>query len=211
MIPLYVPLDPSPDEARDWLGRELTRPEYLADRDWLAELLRMLRLSSTSGNDGSSLVGTWVATGLLVTLAVAVLWWVVRARWVAKAKPDAHDELVDPTVSPEDYRAQAELAWASGDWDAVVIAGFRSLVSNLDRRQVLGNRPGRTTREVSASIAEAYPGVRDQVLGVASAFDHAAYGMTPSPRASRDQAQATLDLERHLRSVPRPAGQGASA
>ena len=202
MTPFELPVDPTPNEARDWLVRELAKPVYARGSDWLSDLVAWLSEYLGGVNvQGGQATGTTLVVALLAALFGSLLLWGVRARRVARTPREATTELIDAAITPEEYLATAQQAWSAGDWDAAVIAGFRAIVSDLDRRAVLGDRPGRTAREVAHDIATAFPDAAGDLHAAAEWFDVAAYGMQPPPRATREQAGAIFALGASLRAM----------
>ena len=74
---LSAPLDPSPDEARSWLRRELVKPEY-NEQDLLNRLVSWLERTVNDGLDAASRVpplSTFVAMPILLSGAGARSGW----------------------------------------------------------------------------------------------------------------------------------------
>lgn len=202
MIPFDAPLNPSPADAARWLADELSKWEYVAQRDWLSEFIdwwtNLLRGNPT-------MPGIPVLTSTFVGLmAIALIGLLAWRMWPGRAesvrRQQRLDSLIEAGVSASDYRKRSIAAMESGDYDLAVIEGFRAIVADLDARGILGDRPARTAREAAALIAGAEPGVASQVNLAAGWFDAAAYGVSAGRRrATREQAEATLRLGDSLR------------
>ena len=190
-------LRPEPDEARAWVERELSRPEYevsLLDRftSWLNDLWQLLQANALS----ASSLSTGAAIVLFALLLAAVLTVAGRLRREPGrlAAPDAG--LGSGRTSPEDHRAAAEAALAAGDHDRVIVEAFRAVAARAVDRGVLHERVGRTAGELSTELAPAYPDHAPALRTASDAFDRVFYGHVPATQAD---ARAVLDLEMALR------------
>ncbi len=197
-------LSPSPDQGRDWLHRELARPEYQrgpGERllSWVGGLWRALQRTALDASPLSTVALVLVA----VVLVLAVLLLVSRARFDPVARGDAGAAALDPdSVTPDEHRANATAALAEGRTDVAVVEAFRALTTRSVRRGVLEERVGLTAREVALSLGPVFP---DQSAGLARAaadFDLVFYG---HQGATPEVARSVLDLDDALRSArPRP-------
>jgi hypothetical protein len=192
------PLDPSGDEARDLLQRELTDPAYYEDNlvqrilDWIG---RQVDGTVEGSRDTPAL--TWFAITLVVVLLVGTLGYLAaRARGTARARPDREgDVLTAEVVTAAQLRARAEQALAEGRHGAAVVDGFRALALRQVERGRLEDSPGITAHEVAAVLAAEYPGTAERTAAGADLFDAVMYGERP---ATREQAAAVLDLDVEL-------------
>jgi hypothetical protein len=192
------PLDPSGDEARDLLQRELTDPAYYEDNlvqrilDWIG---RQVDGTVEGSRDTPAL--TWFAITLVVVLLVGTLAFLAaRARGTARARPDREgDVLTAEVVTAAELRARAEQALAEGRHGAAVVDGFRALALRQVERGRLEDSPGITAHEVAAVLATEYPGTAARTAAGADLFDAVMYGERP---ATREQAVAVLELDVEL-------------
>lgn len=192
------PLDPSGDEARDLLQRELTDPAYYQDNlvqrilDWIG---RQVDGTVEGSRDTPAL--TWFAITLVVVLLVGTLAFLAaRARGTARARPDREgDVLTAEVVTAAELRARAEQAMTEGRHGAAVVDGFRALALRQVERGRLEDSPGITAHEVAAALAAEYPGTAARTAAGADLFDAVMYGERP---ATREQAAAVLDLDVEL-------------
>lgn len=195
---LDPPLDPSGEQARDLLRRELVDPAYVDDNvvqriiDWLGRSID----SSVEGAQGVPAL-TWFAITLIVVVLVGALVWLAsRARGTARAEAGREgDVLTAEVVTAAQLRARAEAALAQGRHGDAVVDGFRALARRQVERGRLDDSPGVTAHEVAASLAREYPQHQDRTTAGADLFDAVMYGERP---ASRDQAVAVLDLDVEL-------------
>ncbi|MFC5012713.1 DUF4129 domain-containing protein [Nocardioides plantarum] len=192
---LDAPLDPSGDEARRLLRRELADPAYFQDNllqrllDWLGRQLD----GSVEGARGIPAL-TWLAITLIVVLLVGALAFLAsRARRTVR-RDDTGPAIVltGEVVTAAQLRVRAERALAEGRHADAVVDGFRSLARRQVERGRLEDSPGITAHEVAAVLAHEFPPQRERTATAADLFDAVMYGERP---ATRDQALAVLDLD----------------
>lgn len=193
---LVLGLNPTPPEARDWLGRELHGSAYqspLLDSvgRWILGHLRSLL------DAAGHLVGlSPVITVLLALTVIALLVWVlprVRREPVAAASKGA--VLDDVSITPSHYRDLAAQALRDGRFDDAVLHGFRAIAKDMSDRRVLNDAPGRTAHEVSLALASPFPDQTDRLARAADLFDSVRYGHR---RASATQAGQIHQLDVEL-------------
>ncbi|MEO7070406.1 MAG: DUF4129 domain-containing protein [Nostocoides sp.] len=199
------PLDPSRSEGRRLLEEELSKPRYAVEpslwdrfREWL------LGLFNTSGPG----LPPWILLMVLL-VAVAVIGLVValllRPEARARRSGTGREVLDERGVDATAYRGRAKSAERAGDWDTVVLDGYRAIVASGVERTILDELPGRTAHEASIELSRAFPAEGAAVRSGADRFDAVRYG---HDRASEDDARALLALEDRLSSA-RPVLTGA--
>lgn len=191
---LDPPLDPSGDEARGALRRELARPEY-HDTDLVDRVLRWLdRLVSDAvgAATDSSPVTVAVVSVVLVALAGAVAFLVSRARVTARGRVEERAALGSEVVSADELRARAEASLAAGDASAALVDAFRAVAVRQVERERIEDLPQATAHELAAALGAVFPERRDAVLRGADLFDEVHYGERPATAA---QARDLLDLD----------------
>lgn len=197
---LDPPLDPSADEARRLLRRELLDPAYY-DQNLVQRLLTWLERQIGRGVDSAGRTPplTWFAA-TLVTLALlaGLVLLVSRARVTARERSEKRSVLTEETVTAAELRSRAERALAAGRHEDALVDGFRALAVRQVERGRLDDTPGATAHEVAWALAGKYPRQRLRVDASATVFDAVKYG---ERLASRDQAVAVLELDDELRSV----------
>lgn len=196
---LGLGLDPTPDQARSWLRRELLRPDY-QDRDVVRRLLdRLSRLLSDGIGAASS--ATWVQTlasmVVLLALAAGLVWLLSRARRTGAVRTPTGVLSGEP-VTADRLHARAEAAWSEGRWDEALVEGFRALARRQVERGRLEDDPGATAHEVAVAVAVAHPERAATVRAAADDFDAVRYGSRP---ATAEQARAVLALDDDLATV----------
>ena len=193
------PLDPSPDEAREALRRELLAPDY-HDQDLVQRLLD--RLQSVLDRTVEAAVATpplqtLVAMVVAVGLAAALGWLLSRARRGATRRragaPGVHPA---ERVSAARLRARAEAALAEGRPSEAFVEGFRALARRQVERGRLADEPGTTAHEVATVLGAALPDRRRRVQATADRFDAVRYG---DRVATAEQVREVLALDDDLR------------
>lgn len=120
------------------------------------------------------------------------------------AKDARATDLVDPRLTPADYRALATDHLAHGRLDSALVDAFRAIVSDLDRRAVLGDVPGRTVTEIAAVTGRNFPDERDEIADAARWFDRAAYGHRSSAEGSAAAGIRSSPCSTWASGSPRP-------
>jgi hypothetical protein len=204
-----VSLDPSPDEARELLERELAGSEYphpsLLDRfwEWLGEQL---------GDASAAATGSPV--GILLALVAGAVVFVALLGALSRVRRDrhGHDEapgILETTLSARDLRRRAEDAVREGRHHHAVADGARAVARGGVERGLVDDSPGRTSHEVLAELAERFPSLAEDLRGTADLFDRVVYG---GRGAGRDDATRVLELEAAARAArPEPAAGERSA
>lgn len=196
---LGVPVDPSTEEARGWVRRELSGPEYADDRsllqrviDWVAELVAELLERSSGALPGWLLPVVLAGIAALVTLVLLVR---VR-REPGAAGVGVHGGVLDePHLDADAYRARARAALDAGDAAAATADWFRAIAAAAAERAVVDDNPGRTAHEVSVALAAVFPGEADALARAADHFDAVRYG---NAQVDAGVAALVADLDARL-------------
>jgi len=191
------PLDPSPDEARSALRRELLNPDYY-EGNLLQRLLDWLRRTIDEGVDAAvdlPALQTFAAMAIAVLLLGTLVWLASRARASARGPREGASVLTHEVISASALRARAEAALAEGRHEDTLVDGFRALAVRQVERGRLDETPGATAHEVAGILAMEYPERRERVDAAAARFDAVLYGDRP---ASREQALDVLALDDDL-------------
>lgn len=154
--------------ARQLARRELAETSFWQRiLDWIARLL----------NDSGSVVpGGWF--GLIALAALAVLAITVALAWARPGRPrrTAAPVLGRVTRSAAEHRLEAERLAAAGAFAAAIIEGVRAIVADLDEREVLPSRPGRTADELAEEAGRELPALAGDLRAVTRLFDDVRYG-----------------------------------
>lgn len=188
------PLDPSGDEARNALRRELIRPEY-NDRDPVQLLLDWVEgLIDDTVTAASGAPTVAVAVTIMVALALLTVTMLLVSRTHRSARADASAPAVlgDEAISADAWRRRAEQALAAGDAAGALVDGFRALAVRQIEQDRIDDVPQATARELARALASAFPDHADDLGASAGVFDEVLYGDHP---ATTDQARRMLDLD----------------
>ncbi|GAA4812843.1 DUF4129 domain-containing protein [Nocardioides caeni] len=188
------PLDPSGDDARSDLRRELAKPEYY-DRNVLDRIVGWIQgLFDDTVAAASGAPPVSVAVTILVALALitAIMLVVSRARRTARAERSGAPALADEAISADALRARAEQALAAGDAAAALIDAFRATAVRQVERDRIDDVPQATALELARALAAAFPDHAAEIHRGAGLFDEVLYGDHP---ATVDQARSLLSLD----------------
>ncbi|HEU5039093.1 MAG TPA: DUF4129 domain-containing protein [Nocardioides sp.] len=191
---LEPPLDPSPDEARHLLERELVRPEYhrhnLLDQvlDWIDRFVN----GTVEAASNAPPLSTFLAMVAFLLLALALAWLLSRARRTAHADRTRAVVASHEVLTAAELRRRAERALAEGRHAEAVVEGFRALAVRQVERGWLDDLPGATAHEVATAVGAAHPEARGRVDRTALLFDEVRYGDRPATSA---QAAEILALD----------------
>lgn len=180
MIPAVPP--PDPDEAREWLERELSDPVYreaeatVFDRVARA-IAEFFEAIFNPRVDGAAWSGVWTVILVLLAAALIVTAFVIWGRpRLEHRRAGASSEIFDDDArSADELRADAERAAGEADWDAAVVLRFRALARGLDERGVLRAPPGTTARALARAAAPFFPDSAPGLDAGSSAFDDVRY------------------------------------
>lgn len=191
------PLDPSPDDARSWLQRELLHPEY-HQQNALERLLTWLERQVDRGlavAEQTPPLSTFAAMLIFLLLLGGLVWLVSRARASGRTRKPGGPVLDEETVSAAELRARAEAALADGRPEDALVDGFRALAVRQIERGRLDDSPGTTAHEVAIALASEFPPLGERVEDSARLFDLVLYGDGP---ATPEQARGVLALDDDL-------------
>jgi Domain of unknown function (DUF4129) len=202
-----VPVDLSREEARDAARRELADPAYSRDDPNLVERLLIWvdgELRELLARAADATPGGWQGLLVLAVLIVVIV-AVVRYRLgpVARRAARARDDLFGAAeLTAEDHRRAADRAAARQDWADAVRERLRAIIRDLEERDLLDPRPGRTADEAARDAGGVLPELRQDMLRAAAVFDDVWYGGRPATPAMHE---ALRDLDSRV-ARSRPAG-----
>jgi hypothetical protein len=201
------PLTPTADQARELAARELAKAAY-REREpglleqvgrWLLERLDDLVSLLTADRLGGA-GGVLLVVAVLVVVVVVVRWRLGRSSRAARA---ASVSLDATGRSAADHRRRAEEHAEAGRYDEAVREWMRALVRDLEERDVLAARPGRTAGEAAREASAVLPSASAALADAARCFDETVYGGRPGDPAAVDRMRAA---DRTVRDVPVVAG-----
>ena len=201
-LPPVAAVRPDPEQARSWVERELSRPEYqrsLRERflSWLDDLWSSLTHVTVQASPWSTAVVVVLVVGLL---ALGLVIATRLRREPAGSRLDG-GVLTDRETSPDQHRAAALAALETGDAALALVEAFRALASRALLRGLLDDRPGLTADELAVDLGPVFPDRADALTRAAMLFDLVFYGDQPADPAD---ARSVLDLDDALRTA-RPA------
>lgn len=195
-----VPVDITRDEAQRLAQRELADPRYHADDPSLVErALRWLLdgladlLDRAGGAAPGGVVGLVALAVLTVVAVVAIRFTVGRVGRVATLDGSPFDEV--PRTAAQ-YRQAADDYAARGQWALAVRERLRAVVRDLEERDVLESRAGRTAGEVAEEAGGLLPGCAAELREAARIFDEIWYGGRQAS-AGTDARMRELDAAVH--------------
>ncbi|MCU1405314.1 MAG: hypothetical protein JWQ43_1617 [Glaciihabitans sp.] len=196
-----VPVGPDADEARRWMLRELSKPEYQAARptwfDRLASAVRDWFLSlNFGGASGPPVLGIVIVIAVVVVLLLVA--FLVFGLPRLRRRSALAGELfgVDDTRSAAALRGAAEQLAAAGNYAEATAEMFRAIARGLSERVITSTTPGTTARAFAGSAALAFPDHRAGLDAAATAFDDVRYLGRPGSQADYN---AVAELESRLR------------
>lgn len=202
-LPVPADLDPSGDEARQWVGDELARGDYRDTRSLFERLMRWLvqkiaDLQDNQGSGGVSLPPFVIAIVVVVILA-AVAYLLTKIRVEQKTLTDRQSVLGDSQLTADQLRERASAAMTDGRWGDAVLDLTRAIAREADDRTLLTDAPSLTAHEIGSQLAGVFPAHVAAVVAAMDLFDAVAYGGRDATRADADSVRATEDTIRRAR------------
>ncbi|GAA4838562.1 hypothetical protein GCM10023201_29680 [Actinomycetospora corticicola] len=203
MIPAPPPFTPTADEARDLAARELAKTAYRAREpgvlervgQWLLDRLDDLVALLTAQRLGGA-GGVLVVVALVVVAVVVVRWRLGRA---SRAARTASASLDATGLTAADHRRRAAEHADACRYDEAVREWMRALVRDLEERDVLAARPGRTAGEAAREAAAVLPAADAALTDAARCFDETVYGGRPADATAVDRMRAADAVVREQR------------
>jgi hypothetical protein len=141
----------------------------------------------------------WVAVILLGIGVIALLGAVGYIAGSARADRRYRAAVVDGRpMSAAEHRSAADGFAAAGDYQSAIIERVRAIAVDLESRQILPPRPGRTAAELGAETALAIPAEATALGHATRLFDDVRYG---GHRGSQAGYQQVRDLDLRIRAV----------
>jgi len=196
-----APISPDAPTGRDWLARELAKPEYVqAKPTWFdllakafADWLNSLNFAGANGPSGFG-IGLIVVV-VIVAIVIAFLIFGVPRLNRRSADTGALFGTDDERTSAQ-MRDSALSAALRGDFSFAIAELFRSIARGLGERTIVTTSPGTTAREFARTAATAFPELAAQFSAAATSFDDVRYlGLA----GSREQYEQLVELEQAVR------------
>jgi hypothetical protein len=149
---------------------------------WTARILDFLsRLFQRVLSPARGIPGGWWALAVLSALAVlliaGVLLWTGPVARSRRAAP--RPGLQTGTRSARDHYLAAQRLAQAGEYGSATLECVRAIAAELEEREVLPPRPGRTADEFAAEAGQALPAEAGDLRAAAAAFDDICYGERP--------------------------------
>jgi uncharacterized membrane protein len=155
-------------------GQRLARQELAQVSFWQRILNVLARLFNGTGSViPRGYFGLIVLVLILVVVVVAVLFWVRPARAV-RARSGAL--LAGGVRRAADYRADAGRHAAAGDFSRATVERVRAIAAELEQREIVPARPGRTADEMALEAGRELPGLATDLRSAMTLFDDILYG-----------------------------------
>ena len=152
--------------------------------------------------------GWWTLIALIVALVLVIagiLSWIGPLRRGRREPPGP--VLEGARLTAGDHRRAARRLADDGDFAGAIIERVRAIVVELESRDVLLPRPGRTASELAAEAASSLPGSAAGLREAARLFDDVRYGGRAGTLAGYQQVR---DLDESIRAARTPAVSVAS-
>jgi hypothetical protein len=154
-------------------------------------------LESLAPHHGGGL--NWLAVALLGIGVLALLGAVGYIAASARLGRRYPASVIDGRpISAAGHRSAADAFAAAGDYQSAIIERLRAIAVDLESRQILPPRPGRTAAELGAEAALAIPGEATALRDATRLFDDVRYGGRPGSQAGYHQVR---DLDLRIRGV----------
>jgi hypothetical protein len=188
VTPVLLALVVDRETAREAAERELRRREYAEAQPSLVtrvvgrvlrevgELLARAAEAAPGGRLGL------LALLVLVALLVAVV--LRRVGPLARAARPPTLFAGSAVLTADEHRVRAQAAAEQGRWAEAVRERLRAVVRELEAREALDPRPGRTASEVARDGGAAVPEVAADLVRAAALFDEVWYGGRPADASS---------------------------
>lgn len=200
-----VPIEPEPDDAREWLITELSKPSYQAAQPTLLDRISQAIgdwFSSLTLPDGPPGAGLGVVLALIVGAIVIALLIFGLPRLNRRSRVTGALFGDDDDRDAATMRRDAAAAAARGDHTLAVAEQFRAIARGLAERLVVTTFPGTTARGFAAQAGTVFETERERLVDAAVVFDAVRYlGASGTP----EQYDELVALDTELR-TRKPVG-----
>ncbi len=204
------------DRAFHAAAPNLVQKQAIRLQSWIGEQLRRLfqPLARTRtptvppGTPGAgplarllSLLGS-PALLMLIALLIAAAIIILRLRWRRKRAKRTADEEVAPPRTAAEWRQQADLLAARGEYRAAVRALFLGTLTELDERRLVAFDPALTDREYLREAQRQQAWLIEPLRPFVRLVEAIVYADAPCRAAEYDRARAFTDDVRRLIAAP---------
>lgn len=187
------------DTGREWVERELSKPEYSASDltplerlgRWLDDLWESLLHGALQANSPWWLLVVLVA---VAGIAALIVWRVRRAGLRRAHIPLAAFDSAAGSPDPQVWRIRAGEAADAGDFAAAVIDESRAIYAVLAERRVITLDSASTASELSRRAGAGLPDHREALDRVARVFNDIAFGARANGERGEDLSAVYAEL-----------------
>lgn len=189
-------LAPGPDQAREWLGEELSRSEYR--ESWVERFVRWVndvidQLAEAVGRAGQ--INPFVAIALTIVVAALLALVLSRLRRNVTVAEPGNAVFTQARQTAAEHRQAAGAALEQARWDEAVVESVRALAAGLVERGLVAEQADITVHELAESAAALYPSLGGRLRRTGVVFDETRYGDRP---ADEDRAREAVALEQEI-------------
>lgn len=183
---------PNDEEARRLLTERIDSYDVDGSLSIWERFIRWLNEAFTLNVDSSGAGSVVILVLLAAAVAVLVFLLIRYFRPSVSPKSAADDaQLVDSSIAAEEYFESARRYLASGELDQAYIHAYRSIVRNVQQRQLVEVTPSTTATTFGWTLGAVLPGHRDAINDASSGFNRVVYGSTTP---SRDAVATVMQL-----------------
>lgn len=185
--------------ARHELARSIYQPSLVQRiMNWISDFMS----SAAQAVPGGPVMLALLAAGVIALVVVVV----VIARPSRSRGHRLPAPIADKPRTAREHRQDAERHAAAGDFSLAIIERVRAVAAELEEREVVGPRPGRTADELAAEAGRRLPAQAASLRSVARMFDEVRYGDRPG---TADGYAAVCRIDSQISSArPVPTGTG---
>lgn len=185
-------------------GQRLARQE-LSEISFVERVLNwLLNLFSATAN---AVPGGWFGLVVLAVLAVlavtVVIFWV---RPTSHRRVGARAVLSGAATSAQNHRREAQRLAAVGQFGQAIVEAVRAVAVELEEREILPPRPGRTADELAHEAGRRLPALAEDMRRVTRLFDDVLYG---ERRGTEEGYRMVGRLDEAVRSARQTADEAA--
>jgi hypothetical protein len=182
MSDVAPPLDPSAQEARELLLRELSKPEYQTSKtNGVGQIVKAIEDWFSSLHIGKVPGAGFPPFGYLVIGAIIVVALVLAFLLFGLPRLNRRSGALGSLFGDDDardsvaLREAAQRAAAAGDYDTAIEEQFRSIARAMAERGITSTFPGTTATGFARQASESFAALGPEFAAAAAAFDGVRY------------------------------------
>jgi hypothetical protein len=205
IVAFDVPIDIGRDAAQRAAEAELARPEYAAYQPSppVRALLWLLRefgtlIDEAAQRSSGGYLGL-IALAVVLVLGLTAMRLVLGRLSRVRARVSKGALFEDRPTSAADHRRVADAHAEAGEWALAVRERLRAVVREMEERDLLDSRAGRTATEVAAEAGRALPGCAEALRDATGSFAEVWYGGRPATEEMDIRLRGLDDAVRRAR------------